>query len=326
MKENNLPSNPAQVTKELVKADFNIELTRLNYQQVVQSVASIQWTRENIDQDLLAPGNIVAKKLTEKKDALKRPHIDAGKVIQNEYNGVFNPLNEILSVKANERKQLALQIQKEVDDANREIDRVNGIKQTMAAFISNITNEITNSDNEKMIAAAEMRIGSEVARKNIYQELLPELKEQCEGLKPLIKNQKEYIKTLKQLEKSQGAAMAKGDDDAAVELREKAEQMKETIEENKIRLQEKAFEAVENSDTVVGVPTAVAPKATRTWWTWEVPDPELAYKKNQDNIDLVPNKTKIDAMLAELKENGSTEGKREVVIDGIRFYEEKSFK
>lgn len=326
MEEKNLPSNPAQVTKEVVKASFNIELTRLEYQKVLQSIEDIAWTRENIDKDLLAPGNFVAKKITEKKEAMKRPFIDAGKVIQEEYNGVFNPINDAISRKANERKKLALQIQEENDKANAEVDRINGINQAMANFISNITNDITSADNEKMIVALEMRIGSEVARKNIYQELLPKMKEQCEELKPLIKKQKEYIKAQKELEKNTAKAIAAGDDDKAVELRQKAEEMKETIDENKLRLQQKAFEQVENSDTAVGMPTATAPKASRTWWTWEVTDPTILFKKRPDLVDLVPNKKKIDEIFDKMKENGDFEGKREVTLSGIRFFEEKSFK
>lgn len=326
MEQTNLPSNPAQVTGALVKADFNIELTKLKYQEILQSVESITWTRENIGEDLLAPGNFVAKKITDKKELMKRPFIDAGKVIQNEYNSVFNPLNDALSRKANEKKKLAEQIQREDDLANAEILRVKTINDTMVNFISNITNEITLADNEKVIAALEMRIGSEGTRKNVYQELLPTFKEQCEALKPLIKKQKEYIKTLKAVEKSQGVATAEGDDDKAIALRAKAEEMRETIEENKLRLQQQAFQSVEHSEVVVAMPTATAPKATRTWWTWDVPEPRELYRKKPDLVDLVPNKQKIDAIFDTMKANGDFNGKREIMVDGIRFFEEKSYK
>lgn len=326
MQQSNLPSNPAQITKELVKATFNIELTRLNYQQILQSVENIEWTRENIDQPLLDPAKFVAGKLTEKKDQEKRPLIDAGKIVQTEYNDVFNPLNDVISRKANERKILADKIQKEVDEANAEAEKIRTINSTMASFISDITNQITAADNDKAIVAIEMRIGSEIARKNIYQDLLPKMKEQFEELKPLIKKQKEYIKTLKALEKGQDIAIADGDDNKAVELRQKADEIKETIEENKIRLQQKAFEQVENSGISVGIPTVNAPKASRKWWTWEVSNPELLYKKRPDLVDMVPNKKKIDEIFDKMKASGEFDGKSEVIKGGIRFYEEKSFK
>lgn len=327
MEQNNLPSNPAQVTKELVKASFNIELTRLDYQKILQSVEDIVWTRDNVDKPLLEAGKYVASKITEKKEQVKRPYIDAGKIIQSEYNDVFNPLNDALSRKANERKILADQMQKEADQANAEAVRIKTINSTMATFISDITNQITACDNEKMISAIEMRIGSEVARKNIYQEFLPQMKEQCEELKPLIKMQKDYIKKLKDATKQQAVATAKGDDDRAIEMREKVEGLKETIEENKIRLQQKAFEQVENSDTAVGIPTITAPKASRVWWTWEVADVDLLFKKRPELVDLVPNKKKIDEIFDKMKANGDfSNGKREIILSGIRFYEEKSFK
>jgi hypothetical protein len=327
MEQTNLPSNPAQVTKELVKASFNIELTRLNYQAALQAVENIEWTRENIDQDLLAPGTFVAKKLTEQKELIKRPYIDAGKIIQNEYNEVFNPLNDAISRKANEKNALADKIQKEVDLANAEIARVNGINSAMATFISDITNQITSADNDKMIVAIEMRIGSELARKNIYQEMLPQMKSQCEELKPLIKMQKDYIKKLNEATKSEAAAVASGDDDKLIVARENVEVLKETIEENKLRLQQKAFEQVENSGTEVGMPTAVAPKPSRRWWTWEVTDVNALYKKRPELVDLVPNKQKIDEIFDKMKANGDfSNGKPEIILNGIRFFEEKSFK
>ncbi len=327
MEQTNLPSNPAQVTLELVKATFNIELTRLDYQKVLQQIEDIVWTRENIDKDLLAPAKFVANKITEKKEAIKRPYIDAGKIIQNEYNGVFNPINDAISRKANEKKILADQMQKEADQANAEAERIRTINSTMATFISNITNEITTADNEKVIAALEMRIGSEITRKNIYQELLPQMKEQCEALKPLVKMQKDYIKKLKEATKQQAAATATGDDEKAVEMRAKAEDLKETIEENKLRLQQKAFEQVENSDTSVGMPTAVAPKASRKWWTWEVTDVNALYKKRPELVDLVPNRVKIDEIFDKMKASGDfSNGNTEIFLNGIRFYEEKSFK
>lgn len=326
MEQNNLPSNPAQITKELVKASFNIETTRLDYQKILQSVETIVWTPENIHEDLLAPAKFIAGKITEKKDADKRPLIDAGKIIQAEYNDIFNPLNDAISRKANEKKQLADKIQKEADEANKEAARIRDINASIINFIANITNDITAADNDKMIVAAEMRIGSELSRKNIYQEFLPTLKEQCEELKPLIKKQKEYVRTLKELEKQKAVAIAKGDDDAAINLRQKAEEMKDIIDENKIRLQQKAFDQVEGSSPIVGIPVATAPNATRTTWKWRVDDLQLLYKKQATLVDLVPNKEKIDALLKQKREDGSLEGKREESFFGITFYEEKSYK
>lgn len=326
MEQNNLPSNPAQITKELVRVGFNIEATRLNYEVILQSVEDIVWTRTNIDQPLLEPAKFIASKLTEKKEQDKRPFIDAGKIIQSEYNDFFNPINDAISRKANERKALAGKIQEEEDNVKREADRINTISSTIATFISNITNDITASDNDKMIIAAEMRIGSELSRKNIYMEFLPNLKEQCEELKPLIKKQKEYVRVLKDVNKNQAAAIASGDDSTAVEMRMKAEEMKEIIDENKIRLQQKAFEQVENSNIYVGEPTTIAPNATRTTWKWRVDDLALLFKKMPGLVDLVPNKDKIDAILKEKRTNGEMEGKREEKMFGITFYEDKSYK
>lgn len=326
MEQYNLPSNPAQITQALVKASFAIEQTKLNYQKVLQSVESIVWTRENINDDLLAPGKLVAAKITEKKEVEKRPLIDAGRIIQNEYNSIFNPLNDAISRKAAEKKVLADQIQREVDKANAETARVSGIKVAIMQFIATITNEITESDTDDKIVLAEKKIGSETQRKNAYQEFLPDLKSQCDELKPLIKQQKEYVRTLDKLNKGKDTAMAKGDDNTAVELRHQAENMKVVIEENKIKIQEKAFEQVENADMQIGMPTAVAPNASRTWWKWRVDDIQLLAKKMPELVELVPIKTKIDEILSSKREAGEFDGKKEEKLFGITFYQESSYK
>jgi hypothetical protein len=326
MEQTQLPSNPAQVTKALAKASFSMEAARLNYQVVLQSIEDIQWTRENIDQDLLAPAKEVAAKLTEKKDKDKRPFIDAGKVIQTEYNDLFNPINDAISRKANERKKLADDLQKEADNAARENERISGINSAIVSFISNMSNEITLAQTDKQIASLEMRIGSEMNRKNIYNEFLPTLKEQCDSLKPLIKKQKEYVRTLAELEKQQGAAIATGNEEKAVELQEKAEALKEVVEENKLRIQEEAYKQAGNTGIVVGEPTVMAPKATRTTWKWRVDNVKELYKKQPDLVDLIPNKEKIDEILRQKREDGSLDGKREETINGIVFYEDKSYK
>lgn len=326
MEQSNLPSNPAQITQALVKASFAIEQTRLNYQKVLQQMESIIWTRDNINEDLLAPGKFVAAKLTDKKEIEKRPLIDAGKVIQNEYNSVFNPLNDVISRKAAEKKALADRIQRENDAANAEIARVSGIKLAIMQFVANCTNEITESDTDDKIVLVEKKIGSETQRKNVYQEFLPDLKSQCDELKPLIKQQKDYVRTLEKLNSGKEKALAKGDDNKAVELRIQAEAIKEIIEENKIKIQEKAFEQVENTDMQVGVPTSVAPSASRTWWKWRIDDIQLLAKKMPDLVELVPVKIKIDEILSSKREAGELEGQKELKLNGIVFYQESSYK
>lgn len=321
-----LPSNPALITKEVATASFNVELTRLKYQEVLQAVENVEWTEKNINEDLLAPARLVASKLTDKKDQDKRPIIDAGKVIQNAYNEVFNPLNDAISRKTNEKKLLAEKIQREIDLANRERQRVADINTAIFTFIAAITNEITEADTDAKIVLAEKKIGSEGTRKNVYQEFVPQLKDQCEELKPLIKKQKEFVKALAEAEKAQKDAMAKGDDSTAVEMRTKAEELKDVIDENKIRLQQKAFEQIEESSPVVGMPTAIAPNASRTMWKWRVDDVKTLFKKNPELVDLIPNKEKVDQILRDKKESGELDGKSELSMNGITFYQDKSYK
>lgn len=326
MEQNMLPSNPAQITKELVKASFNVEITRLDYHKILQSAADIIWTRENIDQPLLAPAEYVAKKITEKKERDKRPFIDAGKVIQNEYNSIFNPLNDIISQKIEEKKKLIRVMQLEEEREQAEKSRISSIENGIITFIHSVTNEITQAEDDSTIVLVEKRIGSESKRENFYQEFLPKLKQQCAELKPLIVKQKEYIRKMQLLKKQQSEAELKGNDSKAVELRQKAEELKEVIEESKIMIQQKAFEQIESSNSlVVGESTIASPKATRSWWKWRVDDIHKLSKKCPELVEYIPNKAKIDELLAQKRESGELDGQKEININGLVFYLEQNF-
>lgn len=314
------------ITNAIVKADFNIELSRLKYQEMIQYVENIVWDRENVHKDMLAEAKLVAKKLSDKKDEMKRPYIDAGKIIQEEFNNLYNPLIEVINRKVSEKRIIAEKIQKENDIAAAEAERIGAINERILNFIVNITNEITESDDAATIVNIEKRIGSETARTGVYMEFIPLLKQKCNEIKPLISRQKDFIRSLKKIESEKQVSIKSGDENSVLAAMESAQDLRSTIDENKILIQEKALNVVESANVVVATPTTPYVRASRTWWTWEVKDVSELYKKQPDMVELVPNKNKIDEFMKRLKEDGTLEDKKEVVINGVRYYENKSFR
>jgi len=314
-----------QLTQPVVKAKFSIEASKLKYREILNELSSIVWTNDNISLNLLSDAQKLIKLLTDKKDELKRPYIDAGKMIQDEYNSLISPIDALLKQKQNEKKLIVNKIQEEADRARNESIRISNIKTNIVSFVGNVTEQITNAKTGNEISKIEMRIGSELARHSLYGEFLGELRIQVDELRPLIKQQKELIKKITTVSSEKEIAIQSNNDADALSLMAEKDALKQVIEENKIRIQERAFSTIENIDTVVGIPDIEVPKAKRTWWSWEVIDIDEVYKKQRNLVKIVPNNTEIDNVLTSLKDSGKTKDKREIIVNGIRFFENKSF-
>ena len=52
----------------IVKASFDVEATRLNYQVVLQSVSGIQITKDNVNDDITKDARNALKALEDEKD------------------------------------------------------------------------------------------------------------------------------------------------------------------------------------------------------------------------------------------------------------------
>lgn len=320
-----LPSDPAKITTELVKAAFQVDLVSANYQKVLQEIESIEWTPENIAQDLLAGGKLVVKKITDTKDFYKRPLIDAGSVIQQVYNGFCKPLEEVIKRKEEEKKNLANKIAKEQYDAQQFITQQNEIKRGMWSFMLGVLNDIVASENENEITAAERRMGTELSRKRHYGDLLPLLEELQWNMKPFIKEHKVRIKTLKDIRGKKEAAIAANNDDDAIKFREEEEFLMAEISDSRIHLQEVLYAQISVTGAEVGMPVGNTPRTRRTWWKWRVDNPILLYKKHPELVELIPNKDRIDQLLENKKNNQELVSGQEYTMDGLVFYQEKTY-
>lgn len=322
----NLPSKLV-ITEETVKATFALEAQRLNYQKVLQAVENIKFTPENVNEDLLEPGKLVLRQIAGTKETLKRPLLDAGKIVEASYKAYFNPLEEVINRKAEEKKAVALKIFNENRLIQLEREKQEAISKSISDFIFNATNFITNATDDSQIVLIQKRIGTETSREGYYEDQLTDLKERCNSLKPIIESQKKIIRELKEIERQQAEAEAAQDEERMILLREKREEIVEILDETKIKLQEKAFEQVATHIPVyVGESVTDNVRASRTTWKYRVDNIELLAKKMPHLVTVIPNDEKIKELLAVKRADGSLKGKMEESFFGITFYEDKSFK
>lgn len=67
-------TNAIIIAPKEVEQKFRQDVARLNYQAILQSIYDIKWTRDNVNQDLLAPALAVEKELQGTKLTSKRPY------------------------------------------------------------------------------------------------------------------------------------------------------------------------------------------------------------------------------------------------------------
>jgi hypothetical protein len=319
-----------EVDKAIVKGEFNIELTRQfnNYQNIINEANAVLFTPDNLAEagEVLKTVRSVIAKIDKLREAKKAPYLENGKKIDAAAKELSTPLQEVLDRKTGEYRTVAEQVKKQQEEIRIENERVQGVQRLINDFILDASQRIAGSKTADEIVQVEKLIGSHKVNKSRYQEFLPDLVKRTDELLPLIKEQKESIRQLDELNKKKEEAEKSGDDAALLDVMERQELVESKIEEGKVLVQEAAVNQATSADVVV--PEVVAPSmpnARRTSWKAELIDAKEAFKRSPELLEISLNASKISDSIKTLKNAGLFSGKTEVVIGGIRYYEEKLY-
>jgi hypothetical protein len=323
-------SNKPEVFKpgkrySLIKLDFNKEVAKYNYQQLLQNLSSIHVTRDNVNDDLTKEGRQALKSIDEKKGELTVEPLEWHRDVLQISKELSEPIKKEIERIAEEKKIVAEQIRSEQAKQVAEENRIATAKIAIQAFINRIIVLMGSAATDKDIVNIEMLIGSEKNRKNVYQEFIPELISQCDGLRPQIKQIKETVRQLDFVREQQKIAVEAENMVAATELLEKREALEQIIQDSSIRLHETAFEQASTIEIVVPEVIDTAPKG-RTNWKWEVKDIKLLQKKMPHLVKIVPDDEAIELLLKTKKQDGSLDGKDTDNWNGILFFNDRSYK
>jgi hypothetical protein len=147
--------------------------------------------------------------------------------------------------------------------------------------------------------------------------------ERCNELTSKIKEQKELVKEREKIEAEKKKAEESGDEDKLNELMTKEQSIDDKISENTVLVQEAAANSLipinDDGDTAVMV------KARRTIWKAELVNSKEAMKKAPELLEISLNNEKIRDTINTLKDAGVFKGKSEYLLNGIRFFEAKTF-
>ena len=267
----------------------------------------------------------IRKKLDESRENKKKPYTAAGKIIQEAFNEVDAPIKDILDRKTAEFQKVNSEVQAEQAKIDAENKKTAEIKHSIQSFVNTTTIAITNAETDTEIVRIQKAIGSEKSRTAYYGSFIDELKTSCDNLNPLINQMKESIRKKADIERQQQAAELANDQVKLVELMEAKELLDEKMNEEAVRIKEKAFEQAVSIETPVieSLSEVVAPR--RKTWKWKVDDLQMLYKKMPHLVELTPNKVKIQELIDTKKAEGSLKGIEELNIFGLTLYIEKLY-
>ncbi len=318
---------PEQVSDAIVKAMFNKEIVRRDYQKILQGLSNLHFSKDNLQPfypEFKASDKLL-KELDEVRKELGKPSSELLDRLMRIFREVTEPISTLTASKKAELKAANELAAAELRQSQAEKMRVDGIKKKIGDFINEVTRDIGFADDDTKIVSIQKRVGTEKSRTTYYAEFLPELKEKCDALTPVINERKEFIRKANDLRNQQEQALIDNDPVKAAQTKGELEYVEAALTENTIRLQEQAFEQASSIETIVPETMINVAKAKTRRWLWKVDDINLVYKKMPHLVTLEPNRQAIDTILATKRADGSLKGKEEEKMNGITFYLEKYY-
>lgn len=329
MEENkDLQGSSGQLPPEGIKLLISQMLTEKygNYQAALIQLKTAVVSEDNIEevQQYIRNVNSFTKSVDEHRSSMKEPYLNYGRIIDaahKEFAAPFIEEKDKIQVKLNvAAKSKADRLEKERLQKEREQQ----IKTAINTFVLDSSLTIAAATTNEQLLSIERLINLEKTNKSKYGDLLPLLIERCNELNSLLKNQKDLVKQKEQLEKAKKEAEQSGDDDALNELEQKSAIIDNQIADKAAEVQSTASNAIIMSDADA-TDDVNAPKARRTAWKAEIFDEKEAVKKAKDMLDISLNAEKVRQSINTLKSAGVFIGKEEVIVNGIRYYQEKTF-
>lgn len=311
-----------------IEGKFNLALTQSNFQKLADKEGKLVYNEDNIEEikNFLIDLRAVEKQIETTHEQGKAP---AWKECKDWDLGKNTFLSTVAPIKARAHGNYT-KLCKDIEDRNRKQEeekrRVEGIKQTIETTAVQFAKEISECTTTPGLTAIESRINLEKTRTTKYAEFLQLAITRFSELNGILKTQKESVKELERLELERKEAEESGDDNKLIETMEKQESISNKILENQTVVQETAINQSLQSETI-SVAQEVIPtvKARRTTWKYEMVNKDLMMKKSPELLVVSLDKEKVDGVLKTLKDTKQLEGKTEFVMNGLRFYEEKTF-
>lgn len=321
------PQGQKFLPPEAIKAQFGISMTKKhgNYQKALEQLRNAYIGEDNIEesQKLLKNVNSFIKDSDDDRKELKEPCLTQGRIIDATHKEFIAPFVEARDAFQKKINVVAVEKAKKIELQRQKLLKDQQIKEAINNFILDNSVKIASADSNEQLISLERLINLEKANKSKYGDLLPLLIERCNELNSKLAEQKVLVKQKEELLKQQAKAKEAGDDDKLNELKAKEQEIESQIADNTVTVQEQAANSIIVSSNELDELDEV--KARRTVWKAEIIDVREVMKKAPQMLDISLNTEKIREAIATLKDAGTFKGKTEIVVNGIRYFESKTF-
>lgn len=316
-----------QLQPEALKVSFSIALTRKygNYQKALDTVRNAYVAEDNLPeaQEWLRNLNAFMQDGDNERKAIKEPYLKQGQLVDAAFKEFIEPFRmakERLQEKVN---TVAQEVTRKQEEKRRALQLENTIKEYINNFILTFSVKIASADTNEHLISIERLINLEKANKSKYGEFLPMLVERCNELNVKIGEQKNIVRQRQDVIKKMAEARKAKDDEALHALVEADSVLTSKMADNTIRVQEQAAAAMMVQRN--GTEEMEEIKARRTVWKAELVNLKECIKKQPDMLDFSLNTEKVRDAINTLKSAGALEGKEELIVNGIRYFQSKTF-
>jgi len=319
------------ITQEKVMAQMNIALTQqsISVQKIQDEINSIEFNEDNLQKiaDMITVINKSDKIIEAKHKELKAPYLDGGKICDLSKNS-------LLSINEGLREQLLVPYNKMCADieqrkrvAAQEATRIASIKEGIENNLISFSSQVAQCETNLQLLAVERVINLEKSetRASKYMEFhLDAISRYDSVLLPIIKAQKLKIKQKEAIKTEIIEAETANDPIRLDELNSKQDRIDNEILQNQINVQQ---DALNNPSFFIPVAEEVLPDIhTVTRIKFDIVDLNVAIKKCPELLDVTIKHRDAQKIAMTLKDVGTFKDKSEVVVNGIKFFIDKSYK
>lgn len=322
----NVPTTPNLPAPIVGK--FNLAMTESKFQALADEAATLIFNEDNISKikDFLDRTRKVEKAIEQTHKEGKAEALEVGRQWDACKNAFLATALGVKEKPQAEYTRLCQEVEsRKIAQANERarIDAIrNGIDSNAILFAKQIADCTTSAQ----LTAIESKINLEKTRKEKYQEFLPDAVTRFTELNTALANQKKVVKQLEENARLQSLAKEQEDADVLMKLQQQQKEQEAQIQENAIKVQETAIDQSVNAPATEYVQEVLPTvSARRTVWKYEVINEKEVMKKAPDLVVFSIDEEKVKLMLKTMKDTNQLEGKTEMVVNGIRFYEHKTF-
>lgn len=320
-------SAPTQQMPPAIVGKFNIALTQSKFQQLAYKAGNLVYNEDNLEaiSEFLKNGRSVIKAIGETHKEGKAEALRIGQEWDAAKRLFEGQVTTIMDKPQQEYTRICNDVEQRRRDTEIEKQRISNIKTGIESNAINFSKQIAECTTSIQLTNIERIINLEKTRKDKYMEFIDNAIERYIELNSLLKSQKEVVRELEENARKQAEAKKANDDAALLKLQEEQAKQEAQIELNKTVVQETAINQSMKEETIVATEVIPEVKARRTTWKFEVVNEKEVMKKAPELVVFSIDEEKVKANLKLLKDTEQLTGKTELTINGIRYFEVKTF-